>query len=57
MLLIELLLECSFDFTDLFSTEVILDPADHDLFGQIGVGIMLPGSGFSSPMLPYAELL
>jgi hypothetical protein len=35
MLLIELLLERSFDFTNLFGTEVILDPADHDFLGQM----------------------
>jgi hypothetical protein len=53
MLLIELLLERGFDFTDLFSTEVILDPADHDLFGQIGVGDHVAGFGL---LQPYAAI-
>jgi hypothetical protein len=45
MLLIELLLERSFDFTNLFGAEVILDPADHDFLGQIGVGNHVAGFG------------
>jgi hypothetical protein len=49
MLLIELLLECSFDFTDLFGAEVILDPADHDFLGQISVGNHVAGFRLLQP--------
>jgi hypothetical protein len=49
MLLIKLRLQCSFDFTDLFSTEVILHPADHDFLGQIGIGNHVVGFGLFQP--------
>ena len=49
MLLIELRLQCGFDFSDLFFAEVILHPTDHDLFGQIGVGDHVAGFGLLQP--------
>ena len=53
MLLIELLLERGFDFTNLFGAEVILDPADHDLGSQLRVRDHIFGFG---PLQPHAAV-
>jgi hypothetical protein len=43
-LLVDLSLECSLHFSNLFVAEAFLDPADHDFFGQIGVRDQVVGA-------------